>query len=61
MTKEELMHFMVDCEVWKGRIANAQEKSRERSLIVTKLDEARLWASEALALLEDEELIERPH
>lgn len=55
MDKEQLRAFMVECEAWKKAISEHALKSRERSLIVTKLDEARLWASEVLAL-EDEEL-----
>lgn len=50
MTKAELLTFMVVCEEWKKQFREAAMQSHERSLIVTKLDEARLWASEVLAL-----------
>ena len=56
MTREELLQFMVECEAWKLTFKSSQHQSRERSLIVTKLDEARLWASEALALEDEVEL-----
>jgi hypothetical protein len=50
MMKDELLAFMVECEEWKTRFKTSETQSRERSLVVTKLDEARLWASEVLAL-----------
>jgi hypothetical protein len=50
MMKDELLAFMIECEEWKTRFRASERQSRERSLVVTKLDEARLWASEVLAL-----------
>jgi hypothetical protein len=50
MKKDELIAFIVECEAWKKRFRDYIVQSRERSLVVMKLDEARLWASEILAL-----------
>lgn len=49
VTPEQLLHLLVSLEVLKAEVGR-WERSREASQIITKLDEARLWASELGAL-----------
>ena len=50
----ELLEFMAMCEMWKKAFYESPKQTRERSLIMINLDQARLWASEELALEEDD-------
>jgi len=49
LSPEQLLAFLVTLEVLKQEVTT-WDKSREAALILTKLDEARLWASELAAL-----------
>jgi hypothetical protein len=54
MDKAALFQFMLAMEAWKEQLTASPLQSRERSMIVVKLDEARMWATEVLALLDEQ-------
>ena len=62
MVEPILLEFLILCESWVARLREQTLpgprpalEARARACIITKLDEARFWAMEALALREEGE------